>query len=121
MDKALIGIGIGAWVLTLLFFRSHRNWLPYYVVGSVGLSFVLIGVGRSLIPLETLLRGLTAQSVHQMADLTHVETRVFPAVPGALMVLVIPQNLGWTVLNIGIESSGLLEMAVIVGMVGFLH
>ena len=35
------------------------------------------------------------------------------------MVLVIPQNLGWTVLDIGLESSGLLEIGVITGMVGF--
>ena len=35
------------------------------------------------------------------------------------MVLVISQNLGWTVLNIGLESSGLLEIGVLTGMVGF--
>ena len=119
MGTAVIVAGLVAWVLVLLFFRSHRNWLPYYVVGSVGLAFALIGVGHSLVPLEPVLKTATAFSVHQVANLANVPTRLFPAVPGALMVLVIPQNAGWTVLNIGIESSGLLEMSVIVGMVGF--
>ena len=119
MAGALVAVGIAAWLLLLIFFRSHRNWLPFYVVGSVGLAFVIIGVARSLIPLEVVLKILTAQSVHQIANLAHVETRVFPGVPGALMVLVVPQNQGWTVLNIGIESSGLLEIAALTGMVGF--
>ena len=119
MAGALVAAGIAAWLLLLIFFRSHRNWLPFYVVGSVGLAFVIIGVARSLIPLEVVLKILTAQSVHQIANLAQVETRVFPGVPGALMVLVVPQHQGWTVLNIGIESSGLLEIAALTGMVGF--
>jgi exosortase/archaeosortase family protein len=57
--------------------------------------------------------------VHQLAELAGVKTQLFPAVPGALMVLVVPQDMGWTVLNIGVESSGLLEVGVITGMVGF--
>ena len=107
------------WLLVLLFFRSHRNWLPYYIIGSVGSAFLIIGLGRTLFPLETILRSLTAQSVHQIAGLVGVTTQVFPAVPGALMVLVVPQEMGWTVLNVGVESSGLLEIGVISGMVGF--
>ena len=107
------------WLLALLFFRSHRNWLPYYIIGSVGSAFLIIGLGRTLFPLETTLRSLTAQSVHQIAGLVGVTTQVFPAVPGALMVLVVPQEMGWTVLNVGVESSGLLEIGVISGMVGF--
>ena len=119
MDKAVIVIGMTAWVLLLFFFRSHRNWLPFYVVGSVGLAFAIIGLGRSHIPLETLLKTYTAFTVHQIAALAEVETRLFPGVPGALMVLIIPQDQGWTVLNIGVESSGLLEIAALTGMVGF--
>ena len=103
----------------LLFFRSHRNWLPYYIIGSVGSAFLIIGLGRTLFLLETTLRSLTAQSVHQIAGLVGVTTQVFPAVPGALMVLVVPQEMGWTELNVGVESSGLLEIGVISGMVGF--
>ena len=118
MDKGVIIGALVVWVILLLFFRSHRNWLPYYVLGSVGLAFALIGVGR-LFFLEQFLQISTAASVHQLSEITGVETRLFPAAPGALMVLVIPQNLGWTVLNIGLESSGLLEIGVITGMVGF--
>ena len=129
MGPTVISAGIVAWVLVLLFFRSHRNWLPFYVVGSVGLAFVLIAVARQSIPievlnlqafsLENLLKSITASAVHGVATLVNVETRTFSAVPGSLMVLVVPQSLGWTVLNIGVESSGVLEMAVLSGMVGF--
>ena len=109
MNRGVIFGALVVWVIILLFFRSHRNWLPYYVLGSVGLAFALIGVGR-LFFLEQFLQVSTASSVHLLSAVTGVETRLFPAVPGALMVLVIPQNLGWTVLNIGLESSGLLEI-----------
>ena len=118
MDKGVVISALVVWVVLLLFFRSHRNWLPYYVLGSVGLAFVLIGVGR-LFFLEQFLQVSTAASVHILSVITGVETRLFPAVPGALMVLVISQDLGWTVLNIGLESSGLLEIGVLTGMVGF--
>ena len=118
MDKGVIISALVVWIILLLFFRSHRNWLPYYVLGSVGLAFALIGVGRLLF-LEQFLQASTASSVHLLSVISGVETRLFPAVPGALMVLVIPQNLGWTVLNIGLESSGLLEIGVLTGMVGF--
>ncbi|MCH2518519.1 MAG: exosortase/archaeosortase family protein [Dehalococcoidia bacterium] len=118
MDRGVIFGALVVWVIILLFFRSHRNWLPYYVLGSVGLAFALIGVGR-LFFLEQFLQVSTASIVHLLSAVTGVETRLFPAVPGALMVLVIPQNLGWTVLNIGLESSGLLEIGVLTGMVGF--
>lgn len=118
MHHILVFSALVVWVVLLLFFRSHRNWLPYYVLGSVGLAFAIIGLGRAL-PLELFLQTSTASSVHYLSVITGVETRLFPAVPGALMVLVIPQNLGWTVLNIGLESSGLLEIGVLTGMVGY--
>ena len=118
MHQILVFSALVVWVTLLLFFRSHRNWLPYYVLGSVGLAFTLIGVGRTFF-LEQFLQASTASSVHYLSVITGVETRLFPAVPGALMVLVIPQNLGWTVLNIGLESSGLLEIGVLTGMMGF--
>ena len=118
MDKGVVISALVVWIILLLFFRSHRNWLPYYALGSVGLAFALIGVGRLLF-LEQFLQASTASSVHLLSVISGVETRLFPAVPGALMVLVIPQQLGWTVLNIGLESSGLLEIGVLTGMVGF--
>ena len=129
MGSLLIPAGLLLWLLVLLFFRSHRNWLPFYVIGSVGLAFALIAVARQSIPIEVLnlqtfsledvLKSITASTVHWIATLVNVETRTFSAVPGSLMVLVVPQGMGWTVLNIGVESSGVLEMAVLAGMVGF--
>lgn len=119
MEKGLVLGGLGAWVVLVLFFRSHRNWLPYYILGSVGLAFLIIGLSRWVLPVEPALKEVTALAVNRIGELARVETQTFDAVPGVLMVLVTTGEQGWTIFNIGVESSGLLEMAVIVGIVGF--
>jgi exosortase family protein XrtG len=112
-------IGVALWVLTLLFFKSHRNWLPYYLVGSVGLTISSIALSRTILPVEELLKRSLTTVVHQFGSYVSLDTRLIDEVPGALMVLVIPQIDGWTVFNVGVESSGLLEMSVMIGIVGF--
>jgi exosortase family protein XrtG len=44
---------------------------------------------------------------------------VFRAAPGAILVLVVSQDVGWTMLQVTVESSGLLETGVISGMLLF--
>ena len=48
-----------------------------------------------------------------------IPTRIFEGAPGVLLVLVIFQDIGWTVLQVGIESSGLLEISVLVSLLFF--
>jgi exosortase family protein XrtG len=48
-----------------------------------------------------------------------IPTRIFEGAPGVLLVLVIFQDVGWTVLQVGIESSGLLEISVLVSLLLF--
>ncbi|MEE8046164.1 MAG: exosortase/archaeosortase family protein, partial [Dehalococcoidia bacterium] len=43
----------------------------------------------------------------------------FQSAPGSILVLVISQDIGWTMLQVTIESSGLLETGVISGMLLF--
>lgn len=112
-------IGVLLWILSLVFFKSHRNWLPYYLVGSVGLTISSIAISRTIIPVEELLKRALTTIVHDLGNFVSLETRLIDEVPGALMVLVIPQIDGWTVFNVGVESSGLLEMSVMIGIVGF--
>lgn len=119
MENYLILILVLAWVGGVAFFRIHRIWLLYYLTGALGLAFAIIFAGRSLLPLETLLERYTALNVHQLASLIGVETRVFEGAPGALLVLVIAQEIGWTVVQITVECSGLLESAVFLGMLMF--
>jgi len=107
------------WLAVVYFFYRHRIWLPFYVVGAVGLTLLIIWAGRWLIPLEMTLERYTAYNVHDLANWFGVETHIFQEAPGAILVLVIPQELGWVLLEVGIECSGLLEEAVLVGLLAF--
>ncbi|MBI2939508.1 MAG: archaeosortase/exosortase family protein [Chloroflexi bacterium] len=119
IDLALaIGL-VGIWVAVVTFLHCHRIWLLYYLCGSIGLAFAIIFGGRSLVPLEPLLEQLVAQVTHQVVPLIGVQTRLFDAAPGLLLVLVVVQPVGWTAIQITIECSGLLESAVIVGTLAF--
>jgi exosortase family protein XrtG len=119
MTLAVLLVAAILWLAVVVFFRRHRIWLIYYVIGAVGLAFLLIAAGRSVIPAELLLKTWTAYNVHTIAGWVGVQTRIFTAAPGTILVLVIPQKQGWTMVEIGIECSGLLEEAVLIGLLGF--
>ena len=117
MDIVVATILSTIWILAVLFFRLNRIWLPYYVIGSVGLAFLVIFIGRNT-PIEPALQTAVAQGVHAVAQVTGIPTDTFDAAPGALLVLV-SQDIGWTMLQVTVESSGLLESGVILGMLMF--
>ena len=118
MAPWLIALVLTLWVLSVLFFRLNRIWLPYYVVGSVGLALALIFAGRATF-IEPGLQRLVAEGVHLLSIAARIPTETFAAAPGALLVLVISQDIGWTMLHVSVESSALLESAVISGMLLF--
>ena len=118
MEPWLVGTFIFLWAIVVLFFRANRIWLPYYVIGAVGLALIIIFIGRATF-VETSLQQVVAAGVHAISGLTPVPTRVFQAAPGAIMVLVVDQSVGWAMLQITVESSGLLETGVIAGMLMF--
>lgn len=118
MEAWLASLIIAGWILVVLFFRANRIWLPYYVIGSVGLALAIIFIGRATF-VEGALQQVVAAGVHAVSNLTPVPTQIFQAAPGAVMVLVIDQSVGWTMLQVTVESSGLLETGVITGMLMF--
>jgi len=118
VEAWLAGIIIAGWILVVLFFRANRIWLPYYIIGSVGLALAVIFIGRATF-IEGALQQVVAAGVHAISSLTPVPTQIFQAAPGAIMVLVIDQSVGWTMLQVTVESSGLLETGVIAGMLMF--
>lgn len=117
MDIVLAIILSTLWLAAVLFFRLNRIWLPYYIVGSVGLAFLIIFVGRNSV-IEPWLQTAVAYGVHSVSQLTTIPTETFDAAPGALLVLV-TQSSGWTMLQVTVESSGLLESGVVAGMLMF--
>ncbi len=118
MDIVVAAVLSTIWLGAVLFFRLNRIWLPYYIIGAVGLAFLVIFIGRNS-PIEPALQTAVAQGVHFFAKLVNIPTDTFDAAPGALLVLVISQDIGWTMLQVTVESSGLLESGVVLGMLMF--
>jgi len=107
------------WLLAVLFWRANRVWLPYYITGTVGMALALIYVGVEVIPLHEWMQRSTVWMVHQLSWLLQVPTQTFAEPPGTIMVLVISQSVGWTMLQVSVESSGLLEACVLASMLIF--
>ncbi|NCP87157.1 MAG: hypothetical protein CO094_03105 [Anaerolineae bacterium CG_4_9_14_3_um_filter_57_17] len=106
------------WLAAVIFFRVYRIWLPYYALAAIGSAYWLVAFANTFL-FQDLLAQLVAFSVSQFAGFLGIATQIFKNAPGLLMVLVITQNVGWTVLQIGVESSGMLESIVVVSLVMF--
>ena len=107
------------WLGAVLFLKRYRIWLLYYLVGSVGLTYGFVFLAGQLLGGESLLAQTVASSVHATANLIEIPTRIFSGAPGMLLVMVIYQDVGWTMLQIGVESSGILEIGVLVSLLFF--
>ncbi|MEW6092740.1 MAG: hypothetical protein AB1531_02130 [Chloroflexota bacterium] len=119
MSFSLLIIAAVLWAGLVYFFFRYRIWFFYYLTGAVGLALLIIGFGRFLLPFELWLKETSAYLTHYLAIWFGIQTRIFTEAPGAILVMVIPQGQGWTFLEIGIECSGLLEQAVLIGLVLF--
>ena len=122
MTGILFVLIFSLWVGSLLFFRRYRIWLFYYLVGVVGAAYLLVWLSHML-DLETQIAYTTGYSVHWLSNFLGVPTRIFERAPDVLLVLVVVQKingtLGWTMLKIGVESSGLLELCVLFSLILF--
>jgi exosortase family protein XrtG len=115
----VISAAAAAWALLTLFFRKARAWLPYYVLGAAGSALLIVFTSRELLPIEDWLREATAHTVHFLSPALGVRTALLHLSPGSLMVVGVPHHREWTHLNVGLESSGLLEAAALTGLVLF--
>lgn len=119
MRTLLLGLLFLGWAGCIAFLRAYRVWLLYYLLGAVGCAYWLVLVGREWLQLETVLAYTVAWSVHLVTGWLGIPTQIFDRAPGVLLVLVVVQEVGWTALRIGVESSGLLEISVLVGLLLF--
>lgn len=119
MNTFLIIILFILWCGLVAFLRYARAWLPFYVLGAVGSAYWLILFFGNSFGLEPILAHSVAWMVHVVSNLVGIPTRIFEGAPGVLLVLVIFQDIGWTVLQVGIESSGLLEISVLISLLLF--
>ncbi len=116
---AVWSIAFVLWLVLLVFFRRSRIWLMFYVTASVGLALLIAFAGTRFIPLERWLEIATAYAAHAISQAIGIPTRVFEAAPGNILVWVIVQEPGWTIVRVDLECSGLLEMAVLAGLLLF--
>lgn len=118
MSPLLITVGI-AWGAAVLFMRFYRIWLLYYVLAAVGLAYGLTLIAHDALGLDVLLGQSIAWSVHQISVPLGLPTRIFEGSPASLLVMIVTQDVGWTLLKIGVESSGLLEIIVLTSLLLF--
>ncbi|HCJ10863.1 MAG TPA: hypothetical protein DHW14_06845 [Clostridiales bacterium] len=107
-----------AWLGLVVLLRVRRLWLPYYVLATVGFSLLVLTAARRTL-VETTLEALTAQHAHVVSGWFDIPTRVFKNAPGTLLVLVVIGKVGWTVIEVGIECSGLLELTAFTALILF--
>lgn len=106
------------WLAAVIFFRLYRVWLLYYGLAAIGSAYWLVATANAL-HWQIFLARLVAFSVSQLSSVMGISTQTFENAPGLLMVLVITQEVGWTVLQVGVESSGMLEGIVLFSLVLF--
>jgi exosortase family protein XrtG len=106
------------WLAVVTFLRFYRIWLPHYVLGAVGGAYWLV-IGAKSLGLEIVIASLVASTVSVISNLLGISAKTFDNAPGLLLVLVVTQNVGWTVLQVGVESSGLLEMSALTSLLVF--
>jgi exosortase family protein XrtG len=114
----LIPVGI-LWLPGVIFLKRFRIWILYYLLGTVGLAYILVSLFTQVLKFDLVLAHSVALAVHNTLNFLAIPTQIFQNAPGVLLVLVITQKVGWTVLQIGVESSGLLEICVLVSLVTF--
>ena len=108
-----------AWLGGVAFLRYYRVWLFYYILGTVGCAYWLTVMARNAWDVEPILAHSVAMAVHSISNAMGIPTLIFSGAPGVLMVLVVVQEVGWTILQIGVESSGLLEISTLISLVVF--
>lgn len=113
---------IMVWALAVIFFRANRVWLPYYLLGSVGLALIVIFLGRAT-PVQEFMETGVSLATFGVANAVGIPARIFENDANSLMIFVIGHivgnDQGWTMVRVTIECSSLLETGVISGMVGF--
>ena len=116
-NRRNIAVGFVIWLGITVFFRRYRVWPFYFIWGAVGFTFVLILLLRGTF-LEYQMEYQTGLLLHHFFKLFDVTTYVFDKAPGTLLVL-IKIDSSWTTIDIDIESSGLLETCILLGLVLF--
>ncbi|MFZ5634890.1 MAG: exosortase family protein XrtG [Bacillota bacterium] len=116
-SRLAIAIAFLIWLPVVFIFRRHRIWIFYYMWGAVGFTFFLILLLRGSVA-EYQLEHQAGMILHYLLNYLDIKTYVFDKAPGTLLVLIEVDN-SWTTIDIDIESSGLLETCIFLGLLLF--
>ena len=119
MNVAVLILVTVIWLGGVIFFYQRKIWIFFYVLGTIGFAALFVFINRNVFHSEVFLAKSTAQSIHLLTNLVNIPTQVFEEAPGLLLVLVVVQREGWTALQIGVESSALLEISVLTSLILF--
>jgi exosortase family protein XrtG len=113
MTLTLLATVALVWAFLTLIFWRRRFWLAFYMTGAFG--FVLLAVSLAqLMGWDALVEAVEAGHVVRVCGALHIPMRGMGSAG-----LAIPTVDGWSLFNIGIECSALLETSVFFGLVGF--
>lgn len=99
-------------LLTLGFYRSRR-WLTFYLTGAFGFVLLAFSILRAL-GFDSVMEALEVRQVLVLAEMAGLAVE-----EAAATSIGIQNHVGWSVFDVGIECSGLLEILAFVGLVFF--
>jgi exosortase family protein XrtG len=111
---AMFGIlAFPLWIIVLWRLWAGRRWLPFYLLGALGVVLFVV-LGATITGLDVVLQATEAGQVAALAERVGLKLVVLGS-----NGLAIRNHTGWGVFDIGVECSGLLEMAAMAGLVLF--
>lgn len=110
---ALFILGLLVYVFLVVFFRKSKQWLPYYLLGAFGLTLILVLLAQYF-GIERLLITVCLYNVSLIANLLEIPTKVYTA-----SCLMVADPGGFSLLEITIECSAILEFSVLIGLMLF--
>ena len=115
--STLIVVGLSLWLAVTAFFMRHRIWLLYFIWGAVGFTIILLMILRGS-PVEHFMEQQSGIVLQYVLSVLHIVTLDDRGAAGTLTALNKLTNT-WTTMGIDIETSGILEMCIFVGMMIF--
>lgn len=115
MDSRLLItiIGLPIYLFLLIYFRRYRQWLLYYLVGAFGLT-MLIALPVEYLKWDYYLIAVESFHANLLGSLIGISSDLLEH--GRILL---QTNSGSSILQIGIECSGVLEAGVLIGLVSF--
>ena len=113
LKVVLTSLGIFAYLFLVIFFRRYRQWLFYYMVGAFGLTLIIIFTAKVLKG-EPVLAFAHLYPLNSFLNILGIKAKVF--YPSMILV---SDPFSFSLLNITIECSSLIEFSVLAGLILF--